>query len=339
MKKSFRNRLLAVTAVAASSFLLLSGFDSALTAEDVSEKTTAAIAEMGGLNCDVKGTADISIDIAAGGETQSLPITGSMDYSVQLLEDPLVMAVSGSMNGDASAMGMAGGMSFEMYLTGQDDGTGVTYIRLLEGDDTAWHAAEVTAEDMTKISGSVKASLSGDPAAATAQLGVDLSSIKDKIAANAVLTPEAVNVNGVDCYEITQTIDGDTLFAIISEVVKAMPEAGIDDTTLSYFQMLFAGIKMDAISDSSVETFAPVYASIDLSGSDFSMIGQMFGAMMGGEDASQSADISVNVNALNLAMTYGDVPAQIDIPAEALAAEVETTLSMNDVSQAAEALE
>ena len=330
-----------MAAVAASSFLLLSGFDSALTVQDVYEKTSAALAEAGGLNCEAKGIADISIDVSAGGETQSLPINGSMDYSIQLLADPLVIAVSGEMSGDISAMGMAGSMAFEMYLAGQDDGTGITYVRLLDGDDTAWHAAAVPAEDMARISDSIKASLSGDLSMAAETIGTDLSAIKDKLNESATLAPEAVNVNGVDCYETTQTIDGDTLYSIVTEVIKAMPQAGIDEETLSVYQMLFSGIRMDTVSDSSVDTFVPVYAGIDLSGSDFTMIGQMFGAFMGtgGGDASQAPEISVSVNALNLSMNYLDVPESIEIPAEALAAEIETTVSMPDINDAAEALE
>ena len=340
MRKSIRNRLLAVTAAAAMSFLLLSGFDSALTVEDVNEKTVEAMSSMGGLNADVQGTADVSIDISAGGETQSLAVTGSMDYSVVLIADPFLMAVSGNLTGDASALGMAGSMDIEMYLAGQDDGTGIAYVRMPMGDDTGWHAASVTAEDMEKISGSVKSSLSGDSAAAASSLGLDLSAIQAQVNENSELVPEAVNVNGVDCYEIRQTIDGSTLFNIISEVANAMPQAGLDASSLSSFQMLFNGIQIDAVSDVSVESFVPVYAKIDLAGSDFSLIGQMFGAMMfSSDDASESPDISVNVNALNVAMNYSDVPDQVEIPAEALAAEIETTLTMPDAAGAAESLE
>ena len=47
MKKGFGNRLFVVTAAAAASFLLLSGFDSTLTVEDVNEKTKEALSTMG----------------------------------------------------------------------------------------------------------------------------------------------------------------------------------------------------------------------------------------------------------------------------------------------------
>lgn len=342
MKKIFRNRLLAVTAAAAASFLLLSGFDSALTVEEVVANMNAATAQMGGVNADVKGVADVSVDISAGGETQSLAATGSVDMKVQLTVDPLVIAVSGSMEGDASSLGMSSGsLEMEVYIAGQEDGSGITYVRAPIGGDTGWHAAALTAEDMATMSESIKAAFGGDPLAAGETLGMDLSSINEKLMANMTLAPEAVNVNGVDCYEIAQTVDGETFFSILNEVMKAMPQnAGIDESSLSAVQILLGGLKLDAVTDCSVEDFAPVYASVDLSGSDFSMIGQMFGAMMPtSEEGASAPQIDVNVNALNMTMNYEEVPAQIEIPAEALEAEVETTLSLNEAAQAVESVE
>ena len=340
MKKTFRNKLLATCAAASMSFLLLSGFDSSLTLEDVTENMTASMGELGGLSCDVVGTADVSIDVTAGGETQSMPISGSLNYSIQMTLDPFVMAVSGSAAGDASAMGMSGSMDIEMYIKQLEDGTGVMYVYLTQGEDAGWHAAALSADYMESTVGAVKSAFSGDSKAAAESMGLDLSSLQQTLNANAELASEAVNVNGVDCYEITQTIDGNTLYSAVSEVLSAMPQTGIDTSSLAAFQMLFSGIRMDMVTDCSVEDFAPVYASVDLSGSDFGMIGQMFGAMTGqSQDASQAPEIKVNVNALNLAMNYSEVPSQIEIPAEALAAEVETTLSMDDLTGAIPATE
>lgn len=335
MKKSFRNRLLASAAAASMSFLLLSGFDSSLTAEDVQKNMQEALASMGGLNANVQGTADVTIDISAGGETQSLPISGSMNYTVTLIEEPFQMALSGSASGDASAMGMAGGIEMEMYVMGQEDGTGIAYVRIPEGEDTGWHAAQIPAEDLAQLTQTLKASLSGDASAAGEQMGIDLSSLQEQMIAGMTLEADAVNVNGVDCYELSQTIDGDTLYSVVSEVVGAVPNAGIDESALSAFQMLFSGLRVDAVTDCSVDSFTPVYGSVDMSGSDFSTIGQMLGSMMLSGDGSQEMpQIGVTANALNYSVSFSDVPADIEIPAEALAAEVETTLSLSDMSGA-----
>lgn len=335
MKKNFRNRLLTVTAACAASFLLLSGFDSALTVQEISDNMTAAIKSAGGLSCDVKGTADVSLDVSAGGNAQSLPFTGTVDYSVQLIADPIQIAVSGNMEGDASAMGMAGSMGMEMYLVGNDDGSGTTYVRMTEGEDTEWHAASIPAEDMEKVTNPITAALSGDYSVLGGDL--DLQSIQEELNAQATLAPEEVNVNGVDCYEITQSIDGETFFNLISTVSAAIPQAGLNEETLSAFQMLFNGIRMDIVTDCSVEDFSPVYAGMDLSGSDFTTIAQMFGSMMvpSSEEDAEAPEIGATVNALNLAMNYSAPPAAVEIPAEALAAEIETSLSLSDVAGAA----
>lgn len=340
MKKNFRNRFFAVSAAAVMSFLLLSGFDSSLTVEDITGNMQTSMMERGGMSCDVVGTADASIDVTAGGETQSLPISGSLDYSIQMTVEPFAMAISGSAAGDASAMGMSGGIELEMYMLELEDGSGVMYMRLPQGEDTAWHAAALSSDYMESTVGAVKAAFSGDTQAAAKGMGLDLSALQEKFGADAQLAPEAVNVNGIDCYEITQTVDGDTLYGAVSEVLSAMPQAGIDSSSLAAFQMLFSGIRMDTVTDCSVEDFAPVYASVDLSGSDFGMIAQMFGAMTGqSQDASQIPEVKVNVNALNVAMNYSEAPEQIEVPAEALAAEIETTLSMDDLTNAAQAAE
>ena len=67
MKKNIRNRFLAVTAAAASSFLLLSGFDSALTVQDIQNNVRDAMSSMGGFSADVQAVADLSLDMAMGG--------------------------------------------------------------------------------------------------------------------------------------------------------------------------------------------------------------------------------------------------------------------------------
>ncbi|HCI73796.1 MAG TPA: hypothetical protein DHV42_04560 [Lachnospiraceae bacterium] len=341
MKKNFRNRLLAVTAAAASSFLLLSGFDSALTVQDVNDHMREALSSMGGFSADMNATADILLDVAMGEQSQSIPITGSMDMSVQLVEEPFALAVSGNAAGDASAMGVAGSIDLDMYLLTQEDGSGVAYVRFPQGGDEAWHAAALSAEDMEKYTGAIKAALSGNASEAfSSQLGtqVDVTNeLMEMATENMILAPEAVSVNGVDCYEMTQSIDGNTLFEIISKVVEAVPTSGLDASSLSAFQMFFDGIRVDTVTDVAVDTFQPVYAGIDLSGSDFSALGQLLGSMMfSSQDASSAApQIGVTVNALNCSINYSEAPAEIIVPEEALAAEIETTLALSDVAAAA----
>ena len=340
MKGNFRNRVMAVTSAAALSFLLLSGFDSSITVEEISQKASESIGEQGGMDCDVKGVADVTIELSAGEETQSLPISGSFDYSIQMTMDPFIMAVSGKMSGDASAMGLSGGIELEEYMVEQEDGTGVMYVRLPQGEDTEWHAAALASDYIESTLGAVKAALSGDKEAAAGALGLDMAALQQKAFAGAEIAQEPVNVNGTECYEVTQTLDGDTLFELVSEVLDAIPQAGIDASSLAAFQMIFSGIRLDMVSDYSVDDFTPVYASVDLGGSDLSAIGQMFGAMMlSSGDGSEVPEVSVNISSLNMDMNYNGAPDQIEIPAEALEVEPETTLSMQDVMQAAEAAE
>ena len=349
MKKNIRNRFLAVTAAAASSFLLLSGFDSALTVQDIQNNVRDAMSSMGGFSADVQAVADLSLDMAVGEQSQSLPVTGNASFTVQFIEEPFAMAVSGSAAADASAMGFAANQDLDVYMIAQDDGTGIVYVRMPQGGDDGWHAAAVTTEYMDQIIGNVKGMLSGDMSSVNAQMGsnIDLNALMEKYKGDMVLAPEAVNVNGTDCYEITQSFDGDTLFSLITDVAGAVPTAGMDASSLSAFQMFFSGIRLDTVTDVAVDTFKPVYAGMDLGGSDFSMLGQMVGSMMmsSAQGASQDQDgsqaqapsISVTVNALNCAMNYADAPDEIIVPEEALAAPVEGPVSVPDLSGAMQA--
>jgi hypothetical protein len=140
---------------------------------------------------------------------------------------------------------------------------------------------------------------------------------------------------------MTQSIDGNTLFEIISKVVEAVPTSGLDASSLSAFQMFFDGIRVDTVTDVAVDTFQPVYAGIDLSGSDFSALGQLLGSMMfSSQDASSEApQIGVTVNALNCSINYSEAPAEIIVPEEALAAEIETTMSLSAAANEAQSTE
>ena len=335
MKNSFRNKMFAVTAAAVSSFLLLSGFDSTLTAEDVLEKSRGAWEQAGGFTAAVVADADLSIDVVAGEATQSLPIKGNADYEVQYIAEPFALSVCGNASGDAPAMGMAGGIEMDAYIVEQEDGSGISYIRMPITGDNAWHAATITAEDLSQMKEGLAAAMKGEAPADLNVSGIDLSGIIEQISGDMLLSSEPVSVDGVDCYEISKSIDGETLSGILSQVASSIPQAGLDEASLSAFQTLFSGLKADVFTDCSVEDFVPMYAEIDLSGSDFNTIGQMVGSMMGmggSEDSTQVPQVNVAVNALRCTVSYYEVPEEITVPEEALMTEVETMISVSDLT-------
>ncbi len=331
MNKRLRNSLFAVTA-AVSSFLLLSGFDSAMTVPDIMSNSQGYMSAAPGMACDVEGVADVSLDMTMGGQTQSIPLTGNASMNVQYTLEPFSLAVTGSAQGDASAMGVSGEVSIDLYMITQDDGSGVMYVYLPAAGDDSWHAAAITAEDVSMMKTMVTSALSGDAAAATAQLGVDLSAVQDSFYSNLTLSPEPVMVNNIECYEVTGTITGDAFAQMLSQVSEVAPQA-INESAMMVLQMVLGGIQIDTKMYYATENFAPVQASVDLSSSDFSAIGQMFLAMSmasASTDSSQTPDMSISVNALNLTANFAELDSAIEVPADALAAPVETTVSLSD---------
>ena len=335
MKRSFRNRLLALAAISVSSIMLLSGFDSSLTVEDVFSKAQEASAGLKEFSADVKGTADVVLDATMSGATTSLPLTGGMDMHIQYSIQPFEFALTGTYTGDASAMGMSGEIGIEMYMVAEEDGTGKMYTKLSGlGEEPVWQAVAIPEDQIAQINDMIGKSLSGDYASVSESTGIDIEALQQQFMGDAQLAPEAVNVNGKDCYEISLQMTGDTIGSMMSQIAEANPEMGMDESTLQIAQMILSMIRFDFVEDLDVETFLPVFASIDLSGSDFSMLGQMVGAMMfsSGSETEETPDVQLTVNALNMTMDYDtETPVSIEVPAEALDAEV-TELDMDAVA-------
>lgn len=335
MKKNFRNRLLAVIAAASSSFLLLSGFDSSLTAQDIQSKGNAAVLESNGMSYSINGTADLSIDAAMGDQTQSLPINGNLTLNGSFIFSPFSMAITGSASGDAAGMGVGGSVDLEMYMLSQEDGTGIMYVKTTAGGDDAWHAATLSAEDMSKMENTVTSSISGDISAVSDQLGVDVSAIQEKANSFVSVSPEAADLDGVECYELTASMTGDDIFSLLSDLLPLLSNAGIDESVLSTYQMFTSGLQVNTAAYYDANTFLPKYSVVDLGSSDFSMIAQLLGAMMfSSEDSTEAPAITLNVGALALEATFMDAPTAIEAPPEALAVQPETEISMSDATSA-----
>lgn len=338
MKKSIRNRLI-VVAAAASSFWLLSGFDSEISVQEIISNSQAAVAASPGLSCQLQGNADVSLDMSLSGESQSLPVTGNVDFTVQYTKEPFCFAVTGTAVGDASVMGMAGDLNIDLYIVSQEDGSGIMYAYMPQIGDDQWHAASVTAEDMTKMSDMVTSSLSGDMSAVSGQTGIDVAALQESMYSDMAVSPEPETVDGIECYEVTSSITGDKLMEVISQVAAAVPEANIDESAMLVLQMVLSGVKVDTTTHYATDTFEPVAALVDLSASDFSSIAQMFGSMMMSSDSTeetQTPEIGVTVNALNIMAFYNPLDSGIEVPEEALAAEVETDASLSDAMNMAD---
>ena len=335
MKKNLRSRLLAVAAVAVSSVMLLSGFDSSMTAQDVMAKAQEANKGITQFSANAQANADVQLAVAVGEQTTTMPMTGTMNMDIKYVLDPLQMAMTGTASGDASAMGLAGEAGMEMYMVSEEDG-GKVYIKLtgIQGAD-GWQAAAIPADQINEVKDLINKAMTGDYASISEETGIDVQALQDTLYEDLTLAPEAVTVNGKECYELTCTIDGNKVYEIVAQMAAANENLGIDESTLQMIQLFGSMLKINMVMDYDVETFHPVYAAFDMNGSDFSMIGAMIGSLMfsGQTEGEEAPAVELTVNTLNLAYSYDyETPVSIEVPAEALDAQ------MTDISQEAAAI-
>ena len=320
MKKNLRSRLLAVAAVAVSSVMLLSGFDSSMTAQDVMAKAQEANAGMTQFSANAQANADVQLAVAVGEQTTTMPMTGTMNMDIKYVLDPLQMAMTGTASG---------------YMVSEEDG-GKVYIKLtgIQGAD-GWQAAAIPAEQLNEAKDLLTKAMAGDYASISEETGIDVQALQDKLYEDLTLAPEAVTVNGKECYELTCTIDGNKVYEIVAQMAAANENLGIDESTLQMIQLFGSMLKINMVMDYDVETFHPVYAAFDMNGSDFSMIGAMIGSLMfsGQTEGEEAPAVELTVNTLNLAYSYDyETPVSIEVPAEALDAQI------TDISQEAAAI-
>ena len=142
----------------------------------------------------------------------------------------------------------------------------------------------------------------------------------------AVLAPEAVNVDGKDCYEITMTLTGEDVGNLLTKLSEAKPDL-LDPSAVQMAQMFIGSLQFNIVEDIDAETFRPVYVGCDLTGSDFSMISQLIGSMMFSSTSSdgeaETPEINLTVNDLSMKINYDyESPVSIEVPEEALGADV-----------------
>ena len=157
---------------------------------------------------------------------------------------------------------------------------------------------------------------------------------------------DSVDVNGVSCYELTDTITWDDLEPLITQALEASGEASENEeiqSVLSMAGMALDGIQLNMIIDIDAETYYPMKARIDFTGSDLSMLCQMLAYSFADTDDEGNAvfpEISLDISNLYMEMAYNYTePADITVPEEALSAK-ENSDGDNTLSELAdEALE
>lgn len=328
-----RKKLLGLIGIGTAAVLMLSGFDSAMTAGDLNAKAAEAVKAVEQCSGQIHAGADINMSVTQAvenGATMSVPVQGSMDGNFAITKEPF--AASMDLQIAFSAMGETGDASMEIYAVENEDGTGSGYVHTVsDGTDSGWQASSIPAEDMAKIKEAMDKVSEGDfdtfldeYTTEDSDLSADqikelLSKWKETFEGALQLSPEPVDVNGRECYEESLDITGDLLTGAISDAAEVAGQA-LDASALAIVEMVAGALNIRVSSDYDAETYLPVAGAVDLTGSDFSMIAQIVADMIGGDEIG-SVDLAVNELGAQYQVSYDDFGGVV-IPDEALNAEV-----------------
>lgn len=324
-----RKRILSTIAAAAAAVLMLSGFDSAMTVQELQEKSKSALAEMTSLSAHMTGTAMANLSMTQGGDsgaTMDIPINGMCSLTCRFNLEPFQMEVTADYRGEAMGQGTEGGVG--VYLVTNEDGTGNAYVGTKnESGEIQWEANAVDAESVAQMQDLVRSSLSGDasklsslspngqqvdPEAMTALV----EKYQQEILNFSQIAPQSVTEDNKECYEVIAEIPGDVLYQLVSDTMAASGQT-MDETTLQMAQAIMSGLKVMVSSKIDTQTYLPVSATMDLGESDFSMIGDLLVASAMPTDGDATAKVDVQSLKMEAYFTCNE-PVTVTVPQEAL---------------------
>ena len=322
MKKHIALGLIAGTAAAA---IMLSGFDSAMTVQELHRKSQEAQAAKNSATVSMQMEADAALQIGTDSSTATkASLNGNADLTISYTLDPFQMKMEGNVKG--TALGNTVDATLSEYFVTDDDGSGIIYANLDTGNGGSWEASRVGKDQMRTVQEALEASKSGDYSKLKEQ-GFDAQALLDQVEKVTTLAPEAVTTGNQECYEMTSTISGSLLSGMLTDVMNSsLSNAsgdGLDDQKRQIAETILKSLSVVTKEDYNTETFLPVHMEMDLSGSDFSgLVSRIESLIRAGYTGSaaepEEPQLSVTVNTLKASADYDfDTPVSIEVPEEA----------------------
>ena len=322
-----KKRILGTIAAGAAAVLLLSGFDSAMTVQQLQEKTKEALAQATSMWVVIKGTADADLSMkqnTENGASMDIPINGNceMDYRISL--DPFQAGLSVQYSGEAMGQGTDGSM--EVYLLENEDGTGTEYTGMLSDGLMQWSTGNIEAETFSRMKDMVSSALKGDLSSVeglpesgmkvdTAALTGLMEKYQKQITDLAQISPQSALKDDDECYELTMEVTGEFLFQMMSDIMAAGGQTP-DEASLQMVKAAMSGLKVKVDTLIDANTFLPAYGTIDLGESDFSALGNLMAGTMGAAAGDMSASVSVDELKLSANFQFNE-PVSVQVPPEA----------------------
>ncbi len=301
MKKKI---LLCLAAIGTASMLF--GFDSAETAESVLEKMQTASTETPpeAAEIDMDVNVDLSVDISDSTTTSSIGIGASGSFALEANADPMAMSMDGTLN--MSLLGQSESLIMKVYGVTSEDGTLDSYVYT---EDSASGEAGTWQHGSSDLAG-----LSADDML-EASADLDLS----EWGINFELAPEAVTVDGTECYLLTTVVDSSSFETILDKASEISGNDLTSDPNTEMVMSMLSGVKIKIEYYVDTASYQPVKFHMDLNDSDLSAISQYLAMSMGEMAEGSSVELTLNDISVDASIAYTDAK-EIVVPEEALAA-------------------
>ena len=328
-----RRRLLGVLGFGTAAVMMLSGFDSAMTVQDLQKNAAEAMKTVQQYSGTFSAGADVNVTVTQEGEngaSMSMPLTGEITGSFSMTREPMAAGIELEFSG--SGAGQEGSGSLQLFMNENEDGTGTSYVHTVSGGtDSGWQAAAVDAESIAQMKSALDQVASGDingflDQYTTEDSDLNADQMKELIATYtqtlqgaATLSSEAVEANGHEAYEVVADITGGVLTQLISDSAAVAGQV-LDESMLGLIETIASSLDIKVVTDYDVETCLPVAGFVDLTGSDFASLAQFAAGLMGSEEIG-SVELTANRLGAEFSVSYDDFGGVV-IPEEALSAEV-----------------
>lgn len=311
-----KKRFLSLSAILGTSFLMLTGFDSAATPESILQDSLAAMQNVSSFDFDTAFDMVFNIEMLTGTGEDAIPTnigTGiSGNFRMQIAED---RGMAMNINMDVATMGMTESASMEMYGTPNGD---IYDLYSYDSDSGIWvYEQGDSLEVQSQIDTIMEAFKSEDYGLTEDQLfGLDF-----------VLSDELVTVNGISCYELKATMDGSIFGEEGNPMMDLFEQSGMSEDDQLIFDYMLNGLYADLAYYVAADTKLPVQIVMDMSQTDMSAyadlmndsLSQQMGDDSGAESVETSVNVSLNPCTFTVNMNFNNIPS-ITVPEEAILA-------------------
>lgn len=299
-----RKKLFAVLMMLGTASMLC-GFDSAETVDSVMQKQQEAAAAVTSTDAEITVNADVAVNLDDA--TLTAKANGTIDMEVVLAEQ--AAKVEGSIDVLSPLLAQENTYEFKLYAKPNESGAVEVYL---------YTADSVTGESEWEHDSSADMGINLNDLTSTATtITVDKLA---QLGINFTLAPEAADVDGTECYEVSTVIDSTTFSTILTAASALSGQDLTEDESVAMAMEILDGLKINLAYYIDTTTFLPVKMHMDMNDSDLAAIEQLLSAYITSSmQSEETIAVTIALNDLSMDMTsVYDTITEIVIPDEAL---------------------